>query len=65
MSLGEVEGGRKTGQAGRSAPPGVEAPLAPDQGSVFTVRLPWTRVDAPKLELPNPSNAKTVLKATA
>ena len=35
------------------------------QGSVFTVRLPWTRVDAPKLELPNPSNAKTVLKATA
>jgi two-component system sensor histidine kinase BarA len=35
------------------------------QGSVFTIRLPWTRVDAPKLELPNPSNAKTVLKATA
>jgi len=35
------------------------------QGSVFTVRLPWTRTDAPKTELPNPSNAKTVLKATA
>ncbi len=35
------------------------------QGSVFTVRLPWTRTDTPKIELPNPSNAKTVLKATA
>lgn len=35
------------------------------QGSVFTVRLPWTRTDAPKIELPSPSNAKTVLKATA
>ncbi len=35
------------------------------QGSVFTVRLPWTRSGAPKIELPNPSNAKTVLKATA